>query len=44
MATVRKKPTTAQVKSAREVKNGADIVGAVLNESAQAVGVNPERP
>lgn len=42
MATVRKKPTTAQVKSAKEVKNGADIVGAVLNESAQAAGLNPE--
>ena len=42
MATIRKKPTTAQVASAKEVKNGADIVGAVLNESAQAAGVNPE--
>ena len=42
MATVRKKPTAAQVASANEVKNGADIVGAVLNESAQAAGVNPE--
>lgn len=42
MATVRKKPTAAQVASAKEVKNGMDIVGAVLNESAQAAGVNPE--
>ena len=41
MATVRKKPTAAQVASAKEVKNGADIVGAVLNESAQAATVNP---
>ena len=42
MATIRKKPTTAQVASAKEVKNGVDIVGAVLNESAQAASVNPE--